>query len=162
MQYKRLAAGGTNELVTNNQPTSVTLLDPRPSFPSPARERERVTDSLNNNNNNNIIPTGVIYISIHQSGYRHFINDLGRQKAPVFCCRDVWLSGGTSGDGEGEDLLAPRTTDQRLEDRAGLEELRDDWNEAAMPEICLAWSGLEFDITCRGQEREEGPAGQTD
>ena len=28
------------------------------------------------------IITGVIYISIHQSGYRHFINDLGRQKAP--------------------------------------------------------------------------------
>ena len=26
--------------------------------------------------------TKVIYISIQQSGYRHFINDLGRQKAP--------------------------------------------------------------------------------
>ena len=83
-----------NLLPTTSQPASVSWILALPP-PSPARERERVTDSLNNNNNNNIIPTGVIYISIHQSGYRHFINDLGRQKAPktgtLFCCRDVSL-----------------------------------------------------------------------
>ena len=41
-----------------------------------------MSDSLDNSDNLITIITGVIYISIHQSGYRHFINDLGRQKAP--------------------------------------------------------------------------------
>ena len=41
-----------------------------------------MTDSLDTSDDLITIITGVIYISIHQSGYRHFINDLGRQKAP--------------------------------------------------------------------------------